>query len=87
MTRVYVFTQLSEGAAWSQRTSYTSHVNYVRDMMHKLLKQDYDQGGKDAMPHRVMLVEVDPERPADTRLHEFRVELIEPRLVRCERDI
>lgn len=87
MTRVYVFTQATDGAPWHQRTSYTSHVNYVRDSMHKLLLQDYEQGGKDAMPHRVMLVEVHPERPADTRLHEYRVEMIEPRLVRLERDI
>lgn len=80
----YVFVQPTDGAGWTLRTHYQQHYESVRTRLHSLLKQDYSQGGADAMPHRVMFVIVDPERPAETRMLEYSVELIEPRLVRMD---
>lgn len=82
MTRTYVFTQMEGSGEWNQRTSYTYHPEQVREQMHKLIRQDYEQAGKDAVPRRVMLVTVESDRPAETRMVEYTVKMVEPTLVR-----
>lgn len=80
-THVFVKTS-EEGAPWVQRSFYQDHPEHVRERMQALLKQDYQQGGAASMPWRVLLVTLDPERPAQAKVVEYKVELIEPRLVK-----
>lgn len=81
MTRTYVFVKAEEGGGWSQRTSYQDTLERVYERMIALIRQDFTQAGKESMPWRVLLIAVDPERPNETKVVEYKVEFIEPRLV------